>query len=209
MHICLKFKNKIVACVPAYLKNHSQGEYVFDHGWAEAYLQNNLNYYPKLQVSAPFTPVTGPRLLVHPEAPKETKNQLISTLVKFTKSINISSLHITFCTKEELKLFESYGLMSRVGQQFHFKNKNYQNFCEFLSSLSSRKRKMIQKERRSIKESGLKIKCFLGTDASDSDWNSMYNFYMITSQKKWGDRTIIKLISEIRHFGLNFLLIIK
>lgn len=186
MHLCLKLKNKIVACTPTYLKNHSQGEYVFDHGWAEAFIQNNRNYYPKLQVSIPFTPVTGPRLLVHPSAPKDTKGQLIDTLIKFTQSINISSLHITFCNKEELNLFESHGLLSRIGQQFHFKNKNYKNFNEFLSSLSSRKRKMIKKERNSVKKYGINIQCFLGTKASDSDWEEMYNFYIITSQKKWG-----------------------
>ncbi|MGH6892214.1 MAG: peptidogalycan biosysnthesis protein, partial [Dongiaceae bacterium] len=146
----------LLAAVPLYVKSHSQGEYVFDHGWAEAYARAGGQYYPKLLVASPFTPVPGPRLLVRPgpHAP-EARAALISALVSAVENSGMSSLHVTFASRLESDLLERVGFLTRIGVQYHWANQGYDEFGDFLSALSSRKRKAIRKERAAVADYGL------------------------------------------------------
>ena len=135
----------VAACAPLYLKNHSYGEYVFDWGWADAYERAGGRYYPKLQCSVPFTPATGPRLLVNKDLPEDERREmgtaLIAGMMQLAQNLNVSSLHVTFPTEEEWKRFGDAGYLKRIGQQFHWENKGFETFDDFLAELSSRKRK--------------------------------------------------------------------
>ena len=177
---------EILAAMPCYLKNHSQGEYVFDHGWAEAYEHAGGDYYPKLQVSVPFTPVTGPRLLVrdgpHADAARQA---LIAGGIELTKRRGASSLHVTFPTEAEWKYLTGLGLLARTDRQFHWLNENYRTFDDFLAALSSRKRKAIARERREAQE-GVEIVRLTGADLTEGAWDAFFNFYMDTGSRKWG-----------------------
>ena len=141
-------KGKVVAAAPCYIKTHSMGEYVFDHAWADAYHRAGLDYYPKLQVCVPFTPVTGRRLLVSADAPPNARETLIAGLEAWCRKIEASSVHATFPTREDHAAMGAAGWLQRTGQQFHFVNEGYADFEGFLASLSSRKRKVIRRERR-------------------------------------------------------------
>ncbi len=184
-------------CVPMYLKSHSQGEYVFDQSWAHAYENAGGSYYPKLQVSVPFSPVTGPRLLA-PDS--ETRDLLLSACVQFADSLEISSLNITFPTHEEWSQMGEAGLLLRKDQQFIWSNDNYDNFDDFLTALSSRKRKNIRKERRQAIENGVEIEWVTGNDLTEMHWDAFYEFYVDTSNRKWGqpylNRSFFSLIGE-------------
>ena len=139
----------IVAALPCYLKSHSQGEYVFDHGWADAYERAGGRYYPKLQCSVPFTPVTGPRLLVSPRIDAAGARQALANGLKaLTERLGVSSAHVTFATEADIAALSNAGFLHRTDQQFHFRNEGYADFDAFLDTLSSRKRKNIRKERR-------------------------------------------------------------
>ena len=175
------------AAVPLYLKGHSQGEYVFDHGWAHAYEQAGGAYYPKLQASVPFSPITGPRLLVPPGPDQAAMAQtLISTLETVTKKLGVSSLHATFVTQEQSKMFGAAGWILRHGQQFHWHNEGYGSFDDFLASLTSRKRKNIRKERQAVADAGLSVRAVAGSDIAAADWDAFYRFYIDTYDRKWG-----------------------
>src|SRR5690348_215586 len=132
---------RVLAAAPLYLKSHSQGEYVFDHGWAQAYERAGGNYYPKLLCAVPFTPVTGPRLLVHPEAPPDTVATLIAALIEIARAHKVSSLHVTFPRQPDWELLGAAGFLQRAGQQYHWENRGYAGFDDFLEALNSRKRK--------------------------------------------------------------------
>jgi len=177
---------EVLAAMPCYLKNHSQGEYVFDHGWAEAYERAGGDYYPKLQVSVPFTPVTGPRLLVrngpHAAAAREA---LVAGGIELTKRRNASSLHVTFPTETEWKHLTNLGLLARTDRQFHWLNQGYRSFDDFLAALSSRKRKAISRERREAQQ-GVKIIRLTGSDLTEEAWDAFFEFYMDTGSRKWG-----------------------
>ncbi len=185
-HFVLRENGEIRACAPAYLKGHSYGEYVFDWSWAEAYERAGGRYYPKLQCAIPFTPVTGRRVLLHPKADQRHLDNVIDTMIAHAEKLNISSLHITFATKEEWQAFDAHGFSPRTGHQYHWNNNNYGSFDAFLHQLSSRKRKSIRKERRSVAESDIEIRVLSGTDIKDDHWNAFFAFYMDTSGKKWG-----------------------
>jgi predicted N-acyltransferase len=186
-HIVLKAADgSIEAAMPLYVKSHSRGEYVFDHAFADAYHRAGGRYYPKLQVAVPFTPVPGPRLLVSPEADRDTAEQtLVAAAMTLARTIGASSLHITFPDEAAWKRLGRYGLLRRTGQQFHWQNQGYRTFDDFLASLASRKRKMVRKERAEA-VAGLTIETVTGPAISDAHWDAMYAFYVDTGARKWG-----------------------
>ena len=190
-HISMEYNNNIIAVAPLYIKLHSQGEYVFDHNWAYSYESAGGQYYPKLQVSIPFSPVTGNRILINNKCNQFKQKDIIRSFGKIiedkTKTFNLSSAHITFCTSNEAETLSEIGFLHRIGEQFHWKNNNYLDFDQFLTSLSSRKRKSINKEREYIKNSNIKILQKTGNEISDSDWDHMFLFYQNTTEKKWGN----------------------
>ncbi len=177
----------VLAAAPLYVKSHSQGEYVFDHGWAEAYARAGGQYYPKLQVAAPFTPVPGPRLLVRP-GPRATEAQatLVSALISAVENSGMSSLHVTFAPRAENDLLEQVGFLTRIGVQYHWSNQGYATFDDFLAALSSRKRKAIRKERAAVGEYGLTIRAWEGAELTAAHWDAFFAFYMDTGGRKWG-----------------------
>lgn len=177
---------RVIAVAPTYLKSHSYGEYVFDHGWAEAYRRAGGHYYPKLQVAVPFTPVPGRRLLVHPEAPEGTAERLIGGLIELARLRDASSVHVTFSTEAEWKLLSEAGFLARTGHQFHWTNKGYGSFDDFLGDLASRKRKALKKERREAVASGVTMLALTGDAITERHWDAFFGFYMATSDRKWG-----------------------
>jgi predicted N-acyltransferase len=171
-----------VAVAPAYLKSHSQGEYVFDHGWADAWERAGGRYYPKLQVAAPFSPVPGPRLLLR-EA--EAAPALIAALEAVTDQHGLSSAHATFVAPEQVAAFEAAGWLIRQGTQYHWRNDGYGSFGDFLDALASRKRKAIRKERAAAVE-GLTIRHLTGAEITGRYWDAFWRFYQDTGSRKWG-----------------------
>ena len=170
------------AIAPAYVKSHSQGEYVFDHAWADAWQRAGGNYYPKLQLAAPFSPVPGPRLLLRDagQAPA-----LIAAVEAVTTQNDLSSAHATFVAPDQLPLFEAAGWLVRQGTQFHWRNAGYAGFDDFLATLASRKRKAIRKERAAAVE-GLTIRHLTGAAITPAYWNAFWAFYQDTGSRKWG-----------------------
>ncbi|MEY4984455.1 MAG: hypothetical protein RIR62_2721 [Pseudomonadota bacterium] len=182
----LREGGRIVAATPLYVKSHSQGEYIFDHGWAQALERAGGRYYPKLQVAVPFTPATGRRFLTRPDAP-HLRDRLIETAIGLARANRLSSLHATFCTAEEAAtLAPRHGLLHRVTQQFHWENRGYGTFDDFLADLSSRKRKMIRKERDTARSAGLTIRALTGDAIDAAHWDAFWAFYQDTGARKWG-----------------------
>jgi hypothetical protein len=193
-------RERIAAVAPCYLKSHSQGEYVFDHAWADAYERAGGEYYPKLQVSVPFTPVNGRRLLVAGESDTGSREALIAGLRALRQQTRASSVHITFPTAEEWRALGEAGFLQRTGQQFHFFNAVYANFDEFLADLTSRKRKTIRKEREAALREGITVEWITGRDISEAHWDAFFAFYMDTGSRKWGrpylNRKFFSLVGE-------------
>jgi predicted N-acyltransferase len=188
------------AIMPCYLKSHSQGEYVFDHGWADAYARSRGRYYPKLQTSIPFTPVPGPRLLVGDPAGKDQAQAMLAAAgIELVRRLDLSSLHATFLAEGEWSLLGRQGYLQRTDQQFHFVNDGYRDFDDFLAALSSRKRKIVKRERRDA-VAGLSIEQLTGRDLTESAWDAFFRFYMDTGSRKWGrpylNRKFFSLIGE-------------
>ncbi len=175
--------DQLLGIMPLYLKSHSQGEYVFDHNWAEAFQRAGGQYYPKLQSSVPFTPVTGPRLLAKT---KEHKTLLAMGAAELCQKQNLSSLHITFLGDDDLAVLENTPYLIRSDQQFHWNNDNYASFDDFLASLSSRKRKNIRKERKTATQNNISIRHLTGDDIKEHHWDDYFEFYINTSMRKWG-----------------------
>jgi hypothetical protein len=182
--------------MPAYLKTHSQGEYVFDHAWADAWERAGGSYYPKLQAAFPFTPATGPRLLLRDDA---AGLALIRAAEQVTESNNFSSAHATFLTPEQQFMFRDAGWLIRTGEQFHWQNENYRDFQDFLGALSSSRRKMIRKERERAL-TGLEIVHLTGNAITEGHWDAFWTFYQDTGARKWGQpylkRSFFSLIGE-------------
>jgi predicted N-acyltransferase len=179
--------NDMRGVMPAYLKSHSQGEYVFDSGWANAYMQAGGRYYPKLQCAVPFTPVPGRRLLVLPGHNSEAdERRLANAAIAATAELGASSLHITFLDPPATPRLERHGFLIRTDQQYHWQNRGYATFDDFLAALSSRKRKTVRKERATALAAGLDIRLVTGKDIREADWDAMYAFYMDTGSRKWG-----------------------
>ena len=200
-HLLAKLDGKIAGIVPCYLKSHSQGEYVFDRGWADAYERAGGQYYPKLQASVPFTPATGPRLLIADNTDKERiATALAGGLVGLCDATSASSVHVTFAREAEWKFLAEYGFLQRTDQQFHWHNQGYSNFDDFLSTLNSRHRKAIKRERRDALASGITIHALTGSDITEDAWDAFFAFYMETGSRKWGrpylTRAFFSLIGE-------------
>ena len=177
----------IAACAPAYVKSHSQGEYVFDHGWAEAYERAGGRYYPKLQLAVPFTPVPGPRLLARPGPEREVRERLLALgAVELARRLGLSSVHVTYLTEGEWTRLGTAGFLKRTGRQFLWSNQGYANFEEFLATLASRKRKTVKKERAAALADGLTIELIRGRDIGEAHWDAFFAFYMETGSRKWG-----------------------
>jgi predicted N-acyltransferase len=176
----------LVAGMPLYLKSHSYGEYVFDWGWAEAYQRAGGRYYPKLQGAIPFTPVTGRRLLLRPDAPAGTFGALATAAVRIAERLGVSSLHITFPTEQEIAALEPHGFLARLGHQYHWENRRYSSFDDFLGDLASRKRKAIRRERQSVAESGIVLRTLTGGVIEERHWDAFFRLYLDTAGRKWG-----------------------
>lgn len=200
-HLLLEENGRLIGAVPCYLKNHSQGEYVFDHGWADAYQRAGGRYYPKLQASVPFTPATGPRLLVRNGQDVERVTGLLAeALSQVTRKIGASSAHVTFLAQGELPPLTDAGFLHRTDQQFHFINRGYADHEAFLAELSSSKRKNLRKERRAAVENGITIDWLTGSDLTEDIWDQFFRFYIDTGSRKWGrpylTRSFYSLIGE-------------
>ena len=190
----------LVGAMPLYVKSHSQGEYIFDFNWADAYMRAGGEYYPKLQSAVPFTPVTGQRLLAIDEA---VKKAMLEAVVQIAGQNGLSSFHMTFCTEAEYRLGGEAGLMQRIGQQFHWENRNYASFDDFLASLSSRKRKNIRKERRSAQGFGGEILALTGEDILPAHWDAFWQFYQDTGARKWGTPYLTRAFFDQAHARLR------
>src|SRR5246500_5349149 len=191
---------EITGVVPLYAKTHSYGEYIFDYGWADAFERAGGRYYPKLLSASPFTPVPGPRLMVHAGAPPETRAHLIAAMIELAKRRRISSLHVNFPESTDLEALTEAGFLQRMGQQFHWTNAGFRDFDDFLAALNSRKRKAVKKERREALAPGLEIDVLTGADLKPRHWDAFYEFYLATSDRKWGsaylNRRFFAMIGE-------------
>ena len=189
----------IVAIVPMYAKSHSYGEYVFDHGWANALERIGQSYYPKLQAAVPFSPVPGPRLLRRPGAGVPI-SAMADALEQACQSLGLSSVHLTFCNEDEWAGLGAAGWLRRIGMQFHWENEGYADFEAFLAALSSRKRKVLRRERRDANAAGLTFHALSGADITEHHWDAFYAFYRSTVDRKWGSayltRSFFSLLGE-------------
>jgi uncharacterized protein len=191
----------LVAAAPCYLKSHSRGEYVFDHGWAEAYAHAGGSYYPKLQVAVPFTPATGPRLLVRPGPnADDVRKTLAGGLVELCRIDGASGVHVTFATEGEARFLGELGFLQRTDQQFHWENSGYATFDDFLGALAARKRKTIRRERADALANGVTVHWLSGSDLTEDVWDHFFAFYMETGSRKWGrpylTRQFFSLVSQ-------------
>ncbi len=194
-HIIIKNNTgNIIGASPNYLKMHSYGEYIFDHAWANAFENAGGQYYPKLLSAIPFTPATGPRILIDPK--NSDNNKIFELIIKMFEVIvqnnNLSSAHINFITDNLNKKLNNEKWIKRKGLQFHWHNRNYNSFDDFLSKLKSSKRKAIRKERRTIMNNNLVIQKVTGNELNNEIWDSFYNFYLNTIDKKWGGAYLTK-----------------
>jgi hypothetical protein len=177
----------LLGAAPCYVKSHSHGEYVFDQGWAEAFERAGGDYYPKLQVAVPFTPVTGPRLLARPgPLAQAVRGALADALVEITTASELSSAHVTFLTEPEWRALGERGFLQRNDQQFHWENAGYASFDDFLGRLASRKRKTIRRERKQALEPGIEVAWLTGSELTEAVWDAFFAFYMDTGSRKWG-----------------------
>lgn len=191
------------ACAPLYLKSHSYGEYVFDWAWADASERAGIPYYPKLQAAVPFTPVTGPRLMVRPGEPEDLADALIAGMLQLAERHGASSLHVTFPTEAEWQRLRAAGLLARIGHQFHWMNEGYACFDDFLDALASRKRKAIRKERQAVADSGVVLRTLTGDDITETHWDIFYRFYRDTIERKWGPGYLNRAFFSLLHRALS------
>lgn len=196
-HLLLREGQRIAGLMPLYEKTHSQGEYVFDHGWANAFEQAGGAYYPKLQSAVPFTPVTGPRLFA---ADMEARQALLVGARQLAEANGLSSVHATFIQEEEARLAELAGWLLRNDTQYHWRNAGFATFEQYLGTLSSRHRKAMRRERREAAE-GLAFRWLTGADLTEAVWDAFFVFYEDTGSRKWGqpylNRKFFSLLSEV------------
>src|SRR5260221_4796057 len=192
---------RLLGAAPLYLKGHSYGEYVFDHGWADAYERAGGRYYPKLQCAVPFTPVTGPRLLIHGDAGAEAggaiADALIAGMLELARRHKVSSLHVTFPIQGDWERLAAARFLQRTGQQFHWANAGYASFDDFLVALSSRKRKTIRKEREAALAGGIEIHTLTADAIEKRHWDAFFRFYISTSDRKWGSPYLTREFFDI------------
>jgi predicted N-acyltransferase len=180
---------RLLGAAPMYAKSHSYGEYVFDHGWANAFEQAGGRYYPKLQVASPFSPVPGPRLLVHPESGHSAAAMTVALAAALRQAcgeLSLSSVHVTFCGEAEYEALGAQGWLQRIGMQFHWENAGYGSFDDFLAALNSRKRKALRRERRDANAAGLTFRTLQGHEITARHWKAFHRFYLSTVDRKWG-----------------------
>ncbi len=202
-HLVARENGVVIGVAPLYAKSHSQGEYIFDHNWAHAWERAGGRYYPKLQLAVPFTPATGRRFLVKPGKEALATAALVQGAVSLASENRLSSLHVTFCTEAEAKRGEDIGLLHRVTQQYHWKNRGYVSFDAFLDDLSSRKRKAIRKERRTAQSFGGDLVCLSGGEVLPEHWDAFWVFYQDTGARKWGMPYLTRSFFEIAHETLR------
>ena len=202
-HLTAYLNDQLIAAAPCYAKSHSQGEYVFDHSWADAYMRAGGRYYPKLQLTVPFTPATGRRLLTRAGFETVGQSALVQGAVQLTSENQLSSMHITYCTEDEAEAGKSMGLMHRIGQQFHWVNDGYGTFDDFLASLSSRKRKSIRRERKQAQDFGGTIHALTGENITPDHLTAFWHFYQDTGARKWGTPYLTRAFFEIAHETLR------
>ena len=177
----------IAGVAPCYVKGHSQGEYVFDHGWADAYGHAGGRYYPKLQIAVPFTPVPGPRLMVRPGAKAAANEQVLAAAaIEVARQNGLSSVHLTFMDRDAQLRLAGLGYLPRTGQQFHWRNDGYATFDDFLATFASRKRKAVKKERAEAIAPGITIEHVTGREITEAHWDAFHEFYADTGKRKWG-----------------------
>lgn len=186
LYMIAREQDAVIGVAPMYLKSHSQGEYIFDHNWAHAYERAGGRYYPKLQIAAPFTPATGRRFLTKPNHHEVAFRAMIEGARKFAQKNQISSIHATFCTKDEYDTGGRLGLLQRETQQFHWYNQDFETFDDFLGALASRKRKNIRKERATAQSFGGSIVRLSGAEIEPHHWDVFWQFYQDTGARKWG-----------------------
>lgn len=196
LHVTLEAGGKVVGAAPLYAKSHSQGEYIFDHAWAQAYARAGGQYYPKLQCAVPFTPATGLRLLSREPA---VRRALLSAMTQVCERAGCSGVHVTFCTDAEAALAEPAGYLPRMTEQFHWLNRDYTSFDDFLAQLSSRKRKAIRKERARAQSFGGAIRQLTGDDLRPEHWDAFWNFYQDTGSRKWGQPYLTRAFFDHIH----------
>ncbi len=182
--------DRLLGAAPLYLKFNSYGEFVFDWAWADAYERNGLKYYPKLVSASPYTPATGPKLLIHPDAPTDAPRLLMAAGLELARQMEVSSLHWLFTMPGETDALEAGGLMRRIGCQFHWQNQGYEDFDAFLATLTSAKRKNIRKERKRVAESGIRFRLLDGKTAGDRDWATFHALYESTFHRRGGIPTL-------------------
>ena len=195
-HLIARLDGQVAGVAPAYLKTHSQGEYIFDHAWAQAYERAGGRYYPKLQCAVPFTPVTGPRLIAKAPA---VQAALLQAMAQVARQSGLSGAHITFCTEAEARLGEEAGFLARASEQFHWLNQGYASFEDFLAQLSSRKRKAIRKERERAQGFGGTIRSLTGDQIRADHWDAFWAFYQDTGGRKWGSPYLTREFFDILH----------
>ncbi len=193
-HLMIEDAGVISALAPAYVKAHSRGEYVFDHGWAEAFERAGGHYYPKLQLTVPFTPATGPRLLARDNS---ARLALLETATRIAEGNQLSSVHITFQPEDEWALARKAGWLTRMDRQFHWTNDGYASFADFLTRLNADKRKTLRKERQRALESGIEIEWLTGSALTESHWDAFFAFYMDTGSRKWGSPYLTRLFFSL------------
>lgn len=186
LHLVARRAGEVIAVAPAYAKSHSQGEYIFDHAWADAWERAGGRYYPKLQLAVPFTPVTGRRFLCRPGHDADGTHALIAAALELAGKAGLSSVHVTFCTQAESRAAEAAGLLPRLTHQYHWLNQGYADFDDFLARLASRKRKAIRKERQTAQAFGGTIRGLTGDQIRPEHWDAFWRFYQDTGSRKWG-----------------------
>ncbi|MDR5653042.1 GNAT family N-acetyltransferase [Ruixingdingia sedimenti] len=203
MPLVARADGQVIAVAPMYAKTHSQGEYIFDHAWADAWTRAGGRYYPKLQIAVPFTPVTGRRLLTRPGWEAEGRNALIAGAARMAAAKRLSSIHITFCTGAEAEAGADIGLLPRLTQQYHWENRGYGSFDDFLAALSSRKRKTIRRERAQAQGFGGTIRTLTGDEIRPEHWDAFWTFYQDTGARKWGRPYLTRGFFEELHDRLR------
>lgn len=203
-YLLIHSDDELIGASPAYKKSNSYGEFVFDWAWADAYQRAGLLYYPKLVIAVPYSPVTGSRLLTR-KNDEQTAHALIEFAIELAKKQNCSSVHWLFNTETDFTIEQQHSLLKRFDYQFHWSNNHYQSFDDFLSELNSKKRKNIKRERRKVKQAGIDIKIYNGSELDETLWQQVYNFYQITFMKKHGTATLtLDFFKAIAHKVVAF-----
>lgn len=187
--VCLD-DDRLIGAVPLYIKHNFYGEFVFDQSWETAHERHGLPYYPKLVSAVPYTPATGQRLLLTPGREGEIADTLVKQAVVAMEHLNCSSLHWLFPDQQSDELLRERGMLQRLGCQFHWQNRDYRDFADFLDTFTSKKRKNIRQERRSVQDAGLSLHIIKGNEATPEQWQTFHHFYRITFERRWGYPTL-------------------